>query len=56
MHEFEVSLRLETIIFMISRLNQIFGKSFEVWNHNWKILSCGWRIKFGMLKEDDGMS
>ena len=26
------------IVFMVSRLNKVFGKSFEVWNHNWKVL------------------
>ena len=30
MYEFEVSLRLWMIIFMVSRLNKVFGKGFEV--------------------------
>ena len=46
MHEFGVSLRLGKILFMASRLNKVFGKGFEVWNQNWKILGCGWIIGF----------
>ena len=30
MYEFGVSLRLWMIVFMVSRLNKIFGKGFEV--------------------------
>ena len=56
MHEFGVSLCLEKMVFMVSSLNKVFGKSFEVWNQNQKVLGCGWRIEFGKLKEDDGMS
>ena len=33
-HEFEFSLRLENMVFIVSRLNKVFEKSFEVWNHN----------------------
>ena len=32
MHEFGVSMRLGKMVFMVSRLNKVFGKSFEVWN------------------------
>ena len=56
MHKFRVSLRLGKMIFMVSRLNKVFGKDFEVLNQNWKVLACGWRIRFRMLKEDDRMS
>ena len=38
MYEFGVSPRLWMIVFMVSRLNKVFEKSFEVWNHNWKVL------------------
>ena len=30
MHEFRVSLRLGKIVFMVFRLNKIFGKGIEV--------------------------
>ena len=30
MHEFGVSLRLGKMVFVISRLNKVFKKSFEV--------------------------
>ena len=56
MHEFRVSLRFENMVFMVSRFNKVFGKCFGVWNQNWKVLGCGWRIGFGKLKEDDEMS
>ena len=56
MHEFWVSLRLGKMIFMVSWLDKAFGKDFEVWNQNWKVLGCDWRIGFGKLKEDDWMS
>ena len=56
MHEFGVSLRLGKMVFMVYRLNKVFRKGFKVWNQNWKVLGCGWRIGFGKLKEDDGMS
>ena len=56
MHKFRVSLSLGKMIFMVSRLNKLFGKGFEVWNQNRKVLGCGWRIEFGKLKEDDRMS
>ena len=56
MHEFRVFLRLLNMVFMVYRLNKVFGKSFKIWNKNWKVLGCGWRIGFGKLKEDDGMS
>ena len=26
------------IVFIVSRLNKVFGKSFEIWNKNWKVL------------------
>ena len=32
---------------MVSRLNKVFGKGFEVWNQNWKVLGCEWIIGFG---------
>ena len=41
------------IVFMVSRLNKVFGKGFEEWNHNWKVLGCGWIIGFGKLKRED---
>ena len=41
MHEFGVSLRLKKMVYMVSRLNKEFGKGFEEWNHNWKVLGCG---------------
>ena len=57
MHEFRVSLRLREMVFMVSWLNKVFGKGFKVWNHNWKVLGCDWRIGFGKIKkEDDEMS
>ena len=51
MYEFEVSLRLGKMIFMVYRLNKVFGKGFEIWNNNWKVLGCGWIIGFGKLKK-----
>ena len=39
------------IVFMVSRWNKVIGKSFEVWNQNWKVLGCGWIIGFGKLKK-----
>ena len=44
------------MVFMVSRLNKVLGKGFEVWNMNWKVFCYGWRIGFGKLKEDDEMS
>ena len=41
---------------MVSRLNKVLRKGFEVWNKNLKVFCCGWRIGFGKLKEDDEMS
>ena len=38
MYEFRVSPRLWMIVFMVYRLNKVFGKIFEVWYHNWKVL------------------
>ena len=38
MYEFGVSLRLWMIVFMVSKLNKVMGKSFELWNQNWKVL------------------
>ena len=55
MHEFGVSLRLLKMVFMVYRLNKVFGKGFEVWNKNRKALGCGWRIGFGKLKENNGI-
>ena len=43
------------MVLIVFRLNKVFEKSFEVWNHNWKFSSCDWRIGFGKLKEDDGI-
>ena len=56
MQEFRFPLSLGNMVFMVSRLNKIFGKSFEVWNQKLKVLDCGWIIGFEKLKEDDGMS
>ena len=56
MYKFEVFLRFGKMVFMVSRLKNVFEKSFEVWNQNWKVLGYGWRIGFGKLKEDDAMS
>ena len=33
MHEFGVFLRLCKMVFMVYRLNKVFEKFFEVWNH-----------------------
>ena len=41
MQEFGVSLRLRKMVFIVSRLNKVFGKGFEVWNQNWKALGYG---------------
>ena len=44
---------------MVSRLNKVFGKGFEVWNHNCKVFGYGWIIGFGKLKKkkkDDEIS
>ena len=46
MHEFRISIRLWMVLFMVSTLNKAFGKDFEVWNHNWKVSGCDWRIGF----------
>ena len=32
MHKFEVFLRLGKMVFIVSRLNKIFGKSSKEWN------------------------
>ena len=32
MYEFVVSLRLEMMVCVVSRLNKVFGKGFKVWN------------------------
>ena len=32
MHEFGISLRLGKMVLMVSKLNKVFGKCFEVWN------------------------
>ena len=57
MHEFRVSLRLGKMVLMVFRLNKVFAKSFEVWNHSLNVLGYEWRIGFGKLKrEDDEMN
>ena len=42
------------MVFMVSRLKQVFGNVFAVWNKIWKVLGCGWRIGIGKLKEMTG--
>ena len=49
MYKFGVFLRLWVIVFVVSKLNKVFGKGFEEWNQNWKVLGCGWIIGFGKL-------
>ena len=41
MYEFEISLRLGNMIFMVFRLNKIFGNGFKVSIKNWKVLGYG---------------
>ena len=38
MNEFGVSLRLRMMVYMVSRVKQVFGNVLEVWNKIWKVL------------------
>ena len=54
MHEFLASLRIGNMIFMVSKLNKIFGKGFEVWNQIWKVFGLLlknriWKVKKKMM-------
>ena len=41
MYEFEISIRLEKMVFMVFISNKVFGNGFKVWIKNLKVLGYG---------------